>query len=121
MIPKKYRLKNKKAFDATYKNHKIISNSYLTIYIGKEKKDTTIPTKFGFVVSKKYHKRAVKRNRIKRLMRETCRLSIKKGSLGSLNKYMSIIMIPKSTTLNIKYFELEKAFDELVKRIIWKS
>ncbi len=117
MLPKKYRLKNSKAFDATYKNHKIVSNSFLTIYIGKEKKDFDTITKCGFVVSKKYHKRAVKRNRIKRLMREVCRLAIKGNSLGNLNKYMSFIVLPKENTLGIKYCELESAFQQLVKRV----
>ena len=79
MIPKKYRLKNKKAFDATYKNRKIVSDSMLTLYVGKPKKDLDTPTKFGFVVSKKYHKRAVKRNRIRNENRETILLTEKAG------------------------------------------
>lgn len=117
MLPRKYRLKNQKAFNATYKNHKIVSNSLFTLYIGKEKKDPTSPTKAGFVVSKKYHKRAVKRNRIKRLMREVCRLTLKQGELGKLNKYMSFILIPKEETLNKKFKDVNEAFYNLLDRI----
>ena len=117
MLQKKYRLKNKKAFDATYRNHRDVSNDMLTIYLGKEKKDSCAPTKIGFVVSKKYHKRAVKRNRIKRLLREVTRLSIKQEKLGILNKYMSFIMIPKDKTLGLNYFDIEKSFYKLLEKI----
>ena len=117
MLQKKYRLKNKKAFDATYKNHRVVSNDMLTIYLGKEKKYSCAPTKIGFVVSKKYHKRAVKRNRIKRLLREVTRLSIKQEKLGILNKYMSFIMIPKDKTLGLNYFDIEKSFYKLLEKI----
>ena len=117
MLPKRYRLKNKKAFDATYRNHKVVSNGLLTIYLGKEKKDLSLPTKIGFVVSKKDHKRAVKRNRIKRLMREVARLSIKQDKLGKLNKYMSFIMIPKDKTIGMKYCEIENSFYSLLEKV----
>lgn len=117
MLPKQYRLKNKKAFDATYKNRKVVSNSMLTIYLGREKKDASTPTKIGFVVSKKYHKRAVKRNRIKRLMRETCRLALKGHSLANLNKYMSFIVIPKDTALSAKFVDVQTSFYKLLERI----
>lgn len=119
MLKKQYRLKNRKAFDATYKNHKVVSNSLFTIYIGKPKKDKETTTKFGFVVSKKYHKRAVKRNRIKRLMRECVRLAIKENKLGNLNNYMSFIILPKITDENykLKISEALTSFETLTARI----
>lgn len=119
MLPKQYRLKNTKAFDATYKNRKIVSDSMLTIYLGREKKEQYIqaPTKIGFVVSKKYHKRAVKRNRIKRLMREVCRLALKQDKLGNLNKYMSFIVLPKDTAIDAKFCAVENSFYKLLERI----
>ena len=117
MLKKRYRLKSKKAFDATYRNHKVVSNSMLTIYLGKEKKDIETPTKIGFVTSKKYHKRAVKRNRIRRLLREVCRLGIKSNTLENLNKYMSFIVIPKISTIGAKYKDIENSFYSLLKKI----
>lgn len=117
MLPKKFRLKNKKAFDATYKNRKIVSNSMLTVYLGREKRDKEAPSKIGFVVSKKYHKRAVRRNRIKRLMREVLRLAIKQEKLGNLNKYMSVVFLPKDTTIGAKYCDIEASFYKLLERI----
>ena len=117
MLKKQYRLKNRKAFDATYKNKVIISSPLLTLYLGKEKTDPNYPTKFGFVVSKKYHKRAVKRNRIKRLLREVCRLSIKEQSLLNLNKYMSCIIIPKNNTIGKNYKDIKESFINLIEKI----
>lgn len=117
MLPKKYRLKNQKAFTATYSNRCIVSDKYLTVYVGKIKKDELLPTKFGFVVSKKYHKRAVKRNRIKRLMRECVRLAIKENTLGVINKYMSMIIIPKESSIGVKLNVIQDSFVKLVARL----
>lgn len=117
MIPKRYRLKNQKAFDATYKNKHVVSDALLTVYAGKYKKDESQPTRYGFVVSKKYHKRSVKRNRIKRLMRECVRLAIKESKLSKCEKYMSLILIPKEKTLGCKLSDIEQSFFKLVARL----
>ncbi len=117
MLPKKYRLKNTRAFEATYKNRHIVSDSMLTIYVGKEKKELLAETKFGFVVSKKFHKRAVKRNRIKRLMRECVRLCLKGNHLKKAEKYMSFIIIPKHNALDSNLKTIETSFYKLLEKI----
>ena len=117
MIPKKFRLKNKQAFDATYRNRHIVSDSLLTIYAGKIKKDPLSQTRFGFVVSKKYHKRAVRRNRIKRLLRECIRLAIKENKLGVCEQYMSFVILPKEKTLGCKLCDIQKSFFKLIQRL----
>lgn len=119
MLPKQFRLKNKKAFDATYRNHRIVSDSVMTIYTGKEKKSPDNQTKFGFVVSKKYHKRAVKRNRIKRLLRECVRMAIKENKLSRLSNYMSFIIMPRvnENTCKLKLSDVQKSFYKLIERI----
>ncbi|MDD3236572.1 MAG: ribonuclease P protein component [Candidatus Gastranaerophilales bacterium] len=117
MLPRQYRLKNKSAFNATYKQKNVIANNFFVAYLGREKKDTSLPTRFGFVVSKKFHKRAVKRNRIKRLMREAVRLFLKKDGAKSFEKYQSLIIIPKQRALNPKFsdvvFFMENIFEKL--------
>lgn len=119
MLKKQYRLKNKKAFDATYRNKKVVSNGIMSLYIGKPKKDLTTTTKFGFVVSKKYHKRAVKRNRIKRLLRECVRLAIKQNQHGNLDKYMSFIILPKinENCYKMKLTDIDESFRSLITRV----
>ena len=57
MLPKNYRLKKRSAFSATYRTGKSIHLAGITVFCGKENV-SEYPTKVGFVVSKKIHKRA---------------------------------------------------------------
>ena len=115
MLPKKYRLKNKYAFNATYKIKNFHHKGGISLNAGKE--NTTSKTvKIGFVVSKKTHKRAVKRNRLKRLMRESIRLYIKENN--DLNKYCSLVFTGHSGALNKNFEEIDKNIKLLIKEII---
>lgn len=115
MLPKRFRLKNRKAFDATYKQRKIAGNRLLTVYCGKKKADETQQTKIGFVVSKKFHKRAVKRNKIKRLIRESCRLLIKNGQFPQNN--LSLVFLPKQEALGADFHAVYQAVSHICKKI----
>ena len=86
----------------------------ITVFIGKEKSNDA-PSKTGFVVSKKIHKRAVKRNRIKRLMRESYRLLIKEGAVS--DKYISLIFVASSKLLNMNFKEVDNAMRKLVYKL----
>ncbi len=114
MLPKDYRLKKRSAFTATYKTGKTLHKDGITVFIGKEKPNE-YPTKIGFVVSKKIHKRAVKRNRIKRLMRESYRLLIKEGAVS--DKYISLIFVASSKLLNMNFKEVDNAMRKLVYKL----
>ena len=115
MLPKRYRLKNKNAFDATYKQKKVLSNRLLTVYCGKKKPNETATTKIGFVVSKKIHKRAVKRNRIRRLIREACRLLIKYGKFPQ--NHLSLIFLPKQSALSADFNAVYSAVKHLAEKL----
>ncbi len=114
MLPKEYRLKKRSAFNATYKTGKTLHKDGITLFIGKEK-NNDYPTRVGFVVSKKIHKRAVKRNRIKRLMRESYRLLIKDGAVS--DKYISIIFVASSKLLGKSFKEVDDAMRKLVYKL----
>ena len=114
MLPKQYRLKKRSAFAATYRTGKSLHKNGVTLFIGKEK-DSQLPAKIGFVVSKKIHKRAVKRNRIKRLMRESYRLLIKNDKVK--NKYMSLIFVASSKLLNKDFTYIDTAIQDLVGKL----
>ena len=115
MIPEQYRLKKKSSFTATYKTGNTFHKNGLTAFCGKLKKYGN--TRFGFVVSKKFHKRAVKRNRIKRLMRESLRLYIKINGKDFDTKYMSIIFVASAKLLDKDFSYINKCINEIMDNI----
>lgn len=112
MLQKQYRLKKRSAFAATYRTGISYHKDGITLFCGK-KKLQDFPTKIGFVVSKKIHKRAVKRNRIKRLMRESVRLYIKEHPTFE-TKYMSLIFVASAKLLNKDFSETDKGIKKLM-------
>lgn len=80
--------------------------------------DTFTPlTKVGFVVSKKVHKRAVKRNRLKRLMRESYRLLLKENKLGNSQKYLSLIFVASSKALDKDFKSIKLNIEKMLEKI----
>lgn len=116
MLKKKFRLKNEKAFSATFRLRNCKSNEFLTLYVGKEKSDEKIPTKAGFVVSKKIHKRAVKRNKIKRRLREIYISAVKNHAADKLQKSLSLIFIARGKALDADFSELNSAVLDLMQK-----
>lgn len=116
MLQKKYRLKKYSAFSATYKLKNTVADDKVCMYFGKEKNDNEKTTKIAFVVSKKIHKRAVVRNRIKRLMRESFRLIIKDGGYSKFNNYMSIICIARNNAIGANFNEIDTSIKRLLEK-----
>jgi ribonuclease P protein component len=81
-IPTRYtlgaheRLKGRKKIEKLFKDGKAFSHfPFRVVYLFTEKKESSEwPLQAGFTVGVKHFKKAVDRNRIKRLMRETYRL-----------------------------------------------
>lgn len=114
MLPKDYMLKKRSAFSATYKTGKTLHKDGITAFLGKVK-DNDLPTKIGFVVSKKVHNRAVVRNRIKRLMRESYRIMIKENKVP--NNYLSIIFVGSAKLINKNFDEIDSIMRRLVEKL----
>ena len=117
MLPNNYRLKKRTAFNATYRTGKSIHKNGITVFCGRKKKNNET-TKIGFVVSKKVHKRAVKRNRIKRLMRESIRLHIKNSAQIDNCKYLSLIFVANSKLLDKNFSEVNSSMELLLEKLL---
>ncbi len=116
MLPKNFRLKKKSAFAATYRVKNSVYKGGIAMFLGLPKK-SECQTRIGFVVSKKTHKRAVKRNRLKRLMRESCRLMLKKKQTGNAEKYMSIIFVGHEKAIGKSFKEIDQNIKRLIEGI----
>lgn len=112
MLKEKYRLKKRSAFAATYRTGTSFHKDGITLFCGKVKSSEQT-TKIGFVVSKKIHKRAVKRNRIRRLMRESVRLYIK-SKPDFDTKFISLIFVSSAKLLDKNFAEVDKSIKKLM-------
>ena len=120
MLKKKFRLKTNSSFKATYSQRRIVSDEFFVLYGGKNKENAENATKIGFVVSKKIHKRAVKRNRIKRLIREALRLLIKDDKTEEINKFQSLIYVAKDESLNLDFEKAKISVTKLINKLAQK-
>ena len=121
MLKKENRLNANFAFNLTYKNRNFVSDPKMILYAGILKQDKNCPTRVGFVVSKKIHKRAVIRNKIKRLLRENIRLIIKYEKFKPLNNYQSLIFIAKEEIIGKNFTQIEKSILILLNKIANKN
>lgn len=116
MLPKQYRLKKRSAFKATYKVKHSTHSGGVTLFAGILKKED-YPTKAGFVVSKKVHKRAVKRNRQKRLMRESYRQLLKENNLGNSQQFMSLVFVGSDRALGKSFSEIKSSIQKTLEKL----
>ena len=117
MLKKQLRLKSNSSFKATYFQKRVVSDEFFVLYAGKNKENPEFQTKIGFVVSKKIHKRAVKRNRIKRLAREAFRLLIKNNEIELYNSFQSLIYVAKDESLNLDFEKTKKSVTKLINKL----
>lgn len=116
MLSKQFRLKKKSAFNATYRIKNSVYKNGIVLFVGKKKCDE-LPTKAGFVVSKKTHKSAVKRNRLKRLIRESYRLLLKENNVGISNQAVSLIFIGQKPALEKDFSYIKSTVKDLLERV----
>ena len=94
-------------------NQKKISNKYLTIFFGKIENKDNNKLNISFVTKKKVGN-AVKRNKIKRRLRNITNEAVKKISI---NFNYSYLVIAKPTMLNNEYTNIKETLFQDFKKI----
>ncbi len=117
---KEERLCSKKIIDRLFSEGQSFLAYPIKVVFLPTELNTTFPVQAGFTVSKKSFKRAVKRNRIKRLMREAYRLH-KHELYRQLNdRQLAVFFIfigkelPAYSSVEAGF---KKAFDKLIKQL----
>lgn len=117
MLPKEQRLKKNSAFSATYRLRKSVASALFFLHVGKDKQDEKYPTKVGFVISKKVHKNATKRNKLKRRLREAYKALKNEGLIDDSQKFISLVFIARGNSFEADY---KKVYDD-VKKLVEKA
>jgi len=109
MLKKENRLSSNFEFNVTRKYGKYYKGKYFHIYFLKPK-NYEGPTKVGVVVSTKFDKRAVVRNRIKRIFRDIIR-----KNFDSISKEgLWVVIHPKTVCTNARYEEISSEFNKIL-------
>lgn len=102
------RLKKDSEYRTVYKKGKSTADANLVMYILK--KDQGEEKRFGFTISKKIGK-AVVRNRIRRILKEVCRLNE-----GKLSGSFDMILVARTPVVDKSYQQIESSFLCLAQR-----
>ena len=108
MLSLQNRLKKKKDFDRVFKKGKGFKEGFLFIKAAENGLETT---RFGFVVSKTFSKKAVLRNKVKRKLREVVR-----NKASDLEKGFDIVLVAMKGLEKKNISEIEKIINSLFKR-----
>lgn len=107
MLPGAQRLRRRRDFQQVYARGRSFADPLLVLHVlptaGRE-------TRFGFSISKKLGK-AVQRNRIRRRLREACRLR-----LPAIKPGFDIVLVGRSRAREASYAMLLQSVDELLQR-----
>lgn len=109
MLQKKYRVRTFKDFKRVFAGGGFIKNSANNIIIAKFIRNNLLFSRFAFIVSNKISKSAVKRNKIKRRMREAIRAKIPLIKNG-----YDIVFIANPSVLKKNYNDISEAVDKLL-------
>ena len=108
MLKKEFRLRKQRDFENVFNKGFYFSGNFLLL---KTVKNDLPISRFGFIISKKISKKAVERNRVKRLLRESVRLARKDIRTG-----FDAVFISKAGIVDKEFKEMNSIVEELLKR-----
>lgn len=103
-IPK---IKRNSEFQAIFKTGRIWSSPVAVLYVSRKRR---LSTRIGICVSKKLGK-AVVRNRIKRLLHESCRLVF-----PSLGQQADFVLLARKGVLDLGFAQVQQSVHDLLTR-----
>jgi len=108
MLKRENRLLSNHEFRKThFKGRRIKTPLFYLYFLGQEG-----PTKVGIVVSNKFSKKAVVRNRVKRIFREIVR-----QNFGKIKPGFWIVLHPAQKSLKVSYEELNFEFNKILQKV----
>ncbi len=106
MLKKINRLTKKKDFSLVFKEGYFFGEQFICL---KTRKNGLPYSRVGIIVGTKISKKAVQRNKVKRLLREIFRLKI-----NSIKPGFDIVIIPNITVINKKFKDIQQIVDTLL-------
>lgn len=111
MLPRKYRLPLRTELKRLQREGSLVHGRLFSLLVSRQPRENQ-PSRFGFIISTKIHKKAVKRNRAKRLLSEAIiDLSPK------INPGFDVIFLAKKKIIEADFKEIKKE----VKRLLVKA
>lgn len=108
MIPKDNRLRTKADFDYVFKKGKIYHSKGISAKVAKNKLGIT---RLGFIISTKVHKKAVKRNKVRRRLR-----TIFGRHLQDLKSGLDVVILTRKDVLEMSFDDLKESAEHLIKK-----
>jgi ribonuclease P protein component len=107
----KYYVKKRHEFFQIQKySTKIYSKNFTFFFLKKPYQDTVVYPRLGVTVSKKVSKKAVKRNKLKRRIKEAFRLFILTEISNTNMGAVDIVVTAKPTACDLDWSEVKKEF-----------
>ncbi|MDF9407750.1 MAG: Ribonuclease P protein component [Pelotomaculum sp. PtaB.Bin013] len=102
------KIQKNKDYKKVYNYGKSVADRYLVLFFLVNNLETS---RFGFTVSKKIGN-AIKRNRVRRLFKEACRLNLNRFPIG-----FDYVLLARNAIVGQKYQQVEESLLKLLRNI----
>lgn len=109
MLPRQRRLSLRTDLSRVQGKGRIFQGRLFSLLVAK--KEESEPTKFGFIISSKIHKKAAKRNRARRLLVEAIR-----GLLPQIKSGFDCVFLAKRPVIDKELTEIKKETEKIFRQ-----